>query len=172
MSAPFSRSITAISYWLCKSSQNCAWLPKYRPSRTAVSALIERRPLRMSVMRPDGTPRSSARRLALSARAASSRLSSRPGCARGAWRLSSVIVDELDVVGIALTEFETDTPSLIHGHGPLSIALSLEPMQANAAERAEIAQRLGDVQSQQQIDGNLDIQSAKLVRPLAFPDLA
>src|SRR5437016_11702791 len=36
MSAPFSRSITAISYWLCKSSQNCALLPKYRPSRNAV----------------------------------------------------------------------------------------------------------------------------------------
>ena len=51
-----------------------------------------------------------------------------------------MIIDKLDVMGIALTEFEADTPSLIHGHGPLSLAAALELMQANAAERAEVAQ--------------------------------
>jgi hypothetical protein len=54
-------------------------LPKYRPSRTAVSAVIERRAFKMSVMRPDGTPMSSDSRLADSLRADSSRLSRRPG---------------------------------------------------------------------------------------------
>ena len=28
ISPPFSRSTSAMSYWLCKSSQNCALLPK------------------------------------------------------------------------------------------------------------------------------------------------
>jgi hypothetical protein len=45
-----------------------------------VSAVIERRALRMSVMRPDGTPISSDSRLAESLRAISSRFSRRPGC--------------------------------------------------------------------------------------------
>jgi hypothetical protein len=40
--------------------------------------VIERRALRISVMRPDGTPMSSESRLAESLRAASSRFSKRP----------------------------------------------------------------------------------------------
>jgi hypothetical protein len=55
---PSPRSTTPMSYWLCRSSQNCALWPKYRPSRTAVSTVIARRPFKMSVTRPDGTPMS------------------------------------------------------------------------------------------------------------------
>ena len=68
---------------LCKSSQNWALLPKYRPRRPAVSAVMERRPFKMSVIRPDGTPMSSASRLALNEREVNSRFSRRPGCAAG-----------------------------------------------------------------------------------------
>ena len=63
-----------------RSSQNWARFPKYRPSLTAVSAVIDRRPLSMSVMRPDGTLRSSASRFALSSRTFSSRFKKLPGC--------------------------------------------------------------------------------------------
>jgi hypothetical protein len=42
-------------YWLRTSSQNWAWFPKYRPSLMAVSAVIDRRRLSMSVMRPGGS---------------------------------------------------------------------------------------------------------------------
>jgi hypothetical protein len=42
---------------ICTSSQNWAWFPKYRPSLTAASAVIDRRPFSMSVMRADGTVR-------------------------------------------------------------------------------------------------------------------
>ena len=42
-------------------------------------AVIPRRPFRMSVIRPEGTPRSRASRLALKPRASSSRFKSRPG---------------------------------------------------------------------------------------------
>ncbi len=80
ISAPRSRSMTAMSYWLCRSSQNWARFPKYLPSLTAVSAVIDRRPFSMSVMRPDGTLRSSASRFALSSRAFNSRLKRLPGC--------------------------------------------------------------------------------------------
>ena len=45
--------------------------------------MIERRPFKISVMRPDGTPISSASRLALNARTLNSRFSRRPGCAAG-----------------------------------------------------------------------------------------
>jgi hypothetical protein len=40
ISAPFARSTNPMSYCPCRSSQNRALLPKYRPSRTAVSAVI------------------------------------------------------------------------------------------------------------------------------------
>jgi hypothetical protein len=83
MSAPRSRSMTAMSYWLCRSSQNWARFPKYRPSLTAVSAVIDRRPFSMSVMRPDGTLRSSASRFALSSRAFNSRLKRLQLCLTG-----------------------------------------------------------------------------------------
>src|SRR5215207_3365756 len=63
----------------CRSIQNCGRLPKYRPSLTAVSALIDRRPFKISVTRPDGTPMAIASRLALKARATSSRFRRRPG---------------------------------------------------------------------------------------------
>jgi hypothetical protein len=72
-----------MSYWLCRSNQNWALLPKYRPRRTAVSAVMERRPFKMSVIRPDGTPMSSASRLALNEREVNSRFSRRPGWAAG-----------------------------------------------------------------------------------------
>ena len=59
-------------------------LTDVRPDIPAdVSAVIERRPLRMSVMRPDGTPISIDSLLALSLRATSSRFRKRPGYAMG-----------------------------------------------------------------------------------------
>jgi hypothetical protein len=48
-------------------------------TREPYPALIDRRPFSMSVMRPDGTPRSSASRFALNSRAFSSRSKRLPG---------------------------------------------------------------------------------------------
>jgi hypothetical protein len=64
---------------------------------------------RMSVMRPEGTPISSASRLALSLRATISRFNKRPGCTTGAMISTSVVIDNFNFVGIAFSEFETDT---------------------------------------------------------------
>ena len=86
-----SRSTTPMSYWLCSSSQNCGngcrnsgrVEPPYR-------AVIARRPLRIWVIRPAGTPILRARRLALSLRALNSRFSKRPGWIAGADNSTSV----------------------------------------------------------------------------------
>src|SRR5436190_6326897 len=163
MSAPFSRSITAISYWLCRSSQNCALLPKYRPSRTAVSAVMERRPLSMSVMRPDGTPRSSASRLALSLREPSSRFKSRPGCTAGAIFLPLVIVDDFHIECIAFAEFKANTPTAIYPHGPLLFPFTLQLVQSNAPQRAEVLKRFSDVQCQKQIRCGINVEATELI---------
>src|SRR5690348_7222057 len=133
---------------------------------------MARRPLRMSVIRPDGTLRSKAKRLALSLRAANSRFSKRPGCTTGAMCSTSVVIDNFDVVCVALAKLETDAPALVHGHRPLIFSTAFELVETNAPQRAQIAQRLRRVQRQQQIDGRLEVQPAKLVRSLAVPDLA
>lgn len=43
ISPPISRSTAAMSYWLCRLSQNCALLPKQRPSCTEAAAAHLRR---------------------------------------------------------------------------------------------------------------------------------
>ena len=60
----------------------------------------------------------------------------------------------------------------IHCHGPLPRTIAFELVQADASQRAEIAESLGNVQGQQQIHGSFEIQASELVRPLAFPNLA
>src|SRR5687767_3134129 len=124
----------------------------------------------MSVMRPDGTPMSSDNRLAESRRAASSRFRRRPGCETGVMS-PSMIVDDFNVECVAFAEFETDAPAVVHGHRPLIPAVALQLVQPNALERAQVLQRLGDVERQQKIDRRFEIQSPKLVRVLAFPNL-
>src|SRR5215471_973987 len=159
ISSPHFFSMAAMLHWLCRSSQNRALLPKYRPSRTAVSAVIARRPLRMSVMRPDGTPRSSESRFVLSLRACNSRRSKRPGCTGGT--SSFVIVDDFDVIGIALSEFKANAPGTVDGHCPLPFSVTFQFMQSDALERAKVVERLGYIQSQQQIDSGLEVETAK-----------
>src|SRR5262249_51678090 len=114
-----------ISYWLCRSSQNCGRVPKKRPRGTAVSALIEGLPLRMSGILPGGTPGSKARRLALRFRAASSRFRRPPGWAKIGVFLTLVIVNNFHVMGIAVTELETDSPAPVDGHRPLFLPIAL-----------------------------------------------
>lgn len=77
--SPHSRSVTARSYRDCRFIQNCELLPKKYASRSAVSGLIDRLPLRMPVIRPDGTCSARASLLADSPRAANSRFRIRPG---------------------------------------------------------------------------------------------
>ena len=73
---------------------------------------------------------------------------------------------------VALAEFEANAPALVHGHRPLIPAVAFQLVQPDALERAQVLQRLRDIERQQQVDRSVEIQPAKLVRPLAIPDLA
>jgi len=83
-----------------------------------------------------------------------------------------VVVDDFDLVSVALAKLKTNTPALVDRHCPLPSAIALKLVQSDTLQRAEIVERFGNVQCQQQIDGGIEIQPAKLVRPLAVPDFA
>ena len=135
-----------------------------------MSAVIERRPFNMSVIRPAGTPRSRANLFALNCRASNSRLRNRPGCAIGVMDSSFVIVDDPNVVGIAVAKFEAYPPAAIRRHRPLPPALALE--QSDALQRTEIVQALGDIQREQEVNRLIEIKPRKRVRFAAFPNFA
>ena len=59
--------------------------------------------------------------------------------------LSLVIVDDLDLVSVALAKLETDAPTCIHGHRPLIFPPAFQLMQADTLERTEVVERLGDI---------------------------
>ena len=86
--------------------------------------------------------------------------------------LSFVVIDDFDIVRIALPELETYPPRPVYGHRPLTLPVALELVDSHALERTKIPKHLGDVQRQEQVDSAVDLQPAELVRPLAFPDLA
>ena len=86
--------------------------------------------------------------------------------------LTSVIVHDFNIVGIALAEFETNSPSLAGVHSPKAFSVALEFMKTNALQRAQILKRFRHVQCKQQIDSEIEVESTKLVRPLVFPNLA
>lgn len=125
----------------------------------------------MSVIRPDGTPRSIASRFCAEIAGAELALQKPSGmyCKHG---LASMTVNDFDVARVALGENKTDAPARIHGHRPLPGALALQLVKSHASERAEVLQGFGDVQGQQQLHRKIEIESAKAVRPLPFPDPA
>jgi hypothetical protein len=59
--------------------------------------------------------------------------------------LSFVIVDNLDVISITLPKFEANAPPRIYGHGPLTLPLAPEFVEADALERTQILKRTGDI---------------------------
>jgi Glycosyl transferase family 2 len=125
ISAPCACSATLKSCWVCKFIQNWAELPKYLASLSAVSGEIDRLPLRISTMRPDGTPRSNARRLALSRRATSSSLNISPGCVLILAMSTLVIIYDFDVVCAIILKTKHQTPTAVNGNGPMTAATAL-----------------------------------------------
>ena len=68
-----------------------------------------------------------------------------------------MIVDDFYVVGIAVFIAKADTPACINGHGPLSRAVALELVQADALERAQVLQTLRGIERGEQILGSLGV---------------
>jgi hypothetical protein len=60
-----------------------------------------------------------------------------------------VVIDDLDLVGVALAKFEADTPALVDRHGSLIPAVALELVQANVFQWAQIAKQFCYAQRQQ-----------------------
>src|SRR5215470_18306238 len=83
--------------------------------------------------------------------------------------LTSVVVDNFNIVRIALPEGKANPPAGIDPHRPLTRSIPLEFMESYAFERTEILQSLGDVQGRQQIYRRGEIQAAKLVGRFALP---
>ena len=55
--------------------------------------------------------------------------------------LTPVIINDLDIVRIALPEGETDTPARVHRHRPLSCSVPFEFVKPNALEGTEVLQK-------------------------------
>jgi hypothetical protein len=76
---------------------------------------------------------------------------------------SSVVIDDFDLIGVALPELEANAPWAVDSHCPLPIPIALQLMQADTFEGTEIMQRFGDIQGQQQIDGRIVIKTSQLI---------
>src|SRR5262249_20139364 len=83
-----------------------------------------------------------------------------------------MVVDDLDVVSIAPTKLEANSPGRVHGHRPLVFAIASELVEADAPQRTEVLQRRCHIEREQQIDRGFEIEASELVWPLAFPHLA
>jgi hypothetical protein len=59
--------------------------------------------------------------------------------------LSLVIVRDLDIVGIAVLEAETDAPLIVDGNGVLAFSVSLQGMKAIARWRFQVIQTGGQI---------------------------
>src|SRR5712691_10879289 len=86
--------------------------------------------------------------------------------------LTPMVVNDLDIVRIALPERKADAPACIHRHRPLPRTVSLELVKPNTLERTEVLQTLCDIQGRQQVHCRGEIQAAKLVGRFAVPDSA
>src|SRR5258705_6517147 len=85
--------------------------------------------------------------------------------------LSFVVIHDLDVISVAFVKFEADQLAVGHCHSTLCLSMAFELMQSHTFQWTEVGERFGNVQSQQQINGPFEIQSPKLVRAFAVPDL-
>jgi hypothetical protein len=72
-----------------------------------------------------------------------------------------MIVDDLDVVSVALFKLETNAPARIHGHRPLMSAITFELVKPDTPQRAQVLQRRCHIERQQQIDRSLEVEAAK-----------
>ena len=85
---------------------------------------------------------------------------------------SFMVVDDLDIVGIALTKLEANSPARVHGHRPLVFAITSELVEADAPQRTKVLQRRCRIEREQQIGRGFEIEASELVWPLAFPHFA
>src|SRR6202008_2419727 len=124
-------------------SQNPSETPKYRASRKSVSAVIDRLPSTISLIRRGGTPIARARPFCvrpIGSMNSSSRTS--PGVGLG---ICLVVVDDFDTVGTSCCPDEADAPLPIDADAVLTCAVTFQGLQLVIRRYGEILQHLGIV---------------------------
>src|SRR5215204_2335182 len=81
-----------------------------------------------------------------------------------------MIIDELDLVGIAIPELKDDSPRPIGINRQIACSAAFELVQSDAAQGRERAQRRGGIQFHQPLPGEGLIQSPKPYFP-SFDEL-
>ena len=104
---------------------------------------------------------SSDSRLAESLRADKFALEQAAGMRNGGHGLSSLVVNDLDLVSVAFAKLETDAPALIDRHRPLAFAVAFQLVQPDASQWAQVVQRFRRIERQQQIDHVLEVEPAQ-----------
>jgi hypothetical protein len=59
-----------------------------------------------------------------------------------------VTIHDFNLVRVAFAKLETNAPTVVHRHRPLSSSIALKFVQAHAFQRTEIAKRFGNIQGQ------------------------
>src|SRR5205823_2901485 len=126
----------------------------YRARRSAVSAVMARWPRTISLIRRGGTPVSLARRYWLrpsGARNSSCRIS--PGWIGGNFGrgmgIPSMVVGDLDIVGLAVRPSEAEAPLVVDADAVLPFTVASQLLQPVARRHAQVFQHFGGVQEQQ-----------------------
>jgi hypothetical protein len=155
------------SYPACISTHIRAGVPKQASSLNAVSTLMPRRSATISWMRCGGTRSFRASALAERPRAWSSSFRIAPGCtcSKAGWGIArsfSMIIDNLNIVGVAIFKAEDQSPRAIDRHRPLALPVPLQRMQSNRTQRRNIFNRSRNLQNLQPGIGLGDIHPAEL----------
>src|ERR1041384_424850 len=136
---------TSRSYVDCRLSQNRSEVPKNRARRKAVSAVMDRTPRTISLIRRAGTLSPFARRYCESPSGLRNSLSNISPGWTGGIRLSLalfslVIVSDFDFICIAFCPFKANTPLVVDPNAVLACAVSAEFLQTITRRRAQIHQ--------------------------------
>src|SRR5271167_2059749 len=126
--------------------QNSALVPKNRASRKAVSAVTERSPLTMALIRVAGTRSAMARAFAdMPNGFRNSSPKTSPGwvVTRLGVATPSVVVDNFDMVRTLLGPGEADAPLIVDADRMLAAALALHGFEAVRRRRPQIAEVAG-----------------------------
>lgn len=153
MASAFDRSCA-----VCRFSQNSGPVPKYRPSRSAVSADKSRRSRKMSLMRLPGTPISSASCRALRPRGSkNSSRSTSPGCVRtrGILLASSMVINDLNIFGTGLAPAEANSPLVVNPDAPLAFSFAAQPFKTVSWRQTENFDPYRSIQHIQFSDGDI-----------------
>ena len=138
-------------------SQKPSEIPKYRASRKSVSAVIDRLPSTISLIRRGGTPIARARPFCVRP-IGSMNSSGRTSPGVGWLGICLVVVDDFDTVGTSCRPDEADAPLPIDADAVLPCAVAFQGLQLVIRRHGEILRRLGVVQHPQLPEsGGLDV---------------